>query len=98
MTDDTFYLDRSLAQAQRLRDTRVVAGDAWYFPNRPSKQRHGKPGEFIAAPYYSALAQGRVLMFFSRLAEVTGSRSGATPPTRPSPASCARDRAPGRTS
>ncbi len=72
VTDDAFYLDRALAQAQRLRDTRVVAGEAWYFPNRPSKHRHGKPGESIAAPYYSALAQGRVLMFFSRLAEVTG--------------------------
>ena len=71
-TDDAFYLDRALAQAQRLRATRVAAGEAWYFPNRPSKHRHGEPGEFIAAPYYSALAQGRVLMFFSRLAEVTG--------------------------
>ena len=71
-SDDAFYLDRALAQAQRLRATRVAAGEAWYFPNRPSKHRHGEPGEFIAAPYYSALAQGRVLMFFSRLAEVTG--------------------------
>ena len=71
-TDDTFYLDRALAQAQRLRDIHVAAGEAWYFPNRPSKHRHGKPGEVIAAPYYSALAQGRVLMFFSRLAEITG--------------------------
>ena len=40
--------------------------------NRPSKDRHGKTGESIIAPYYSALAQGRVLMFFARLAEVTG--------------------------
>lgn len=70
--DDKFYLDRALAQARRLRDIRVVAGQAWYFPNRPSKHRHGNAGEFIPAPYYSALAQGRVLMFFSRLAEVTG--------------------------
>ncbi len=72
VTDDQFYLDRALAQATRLRDTRVVAGEAWYYPNRPSKDRHGKTGELIAAPYYSALAQGRVLMFFARLAEVTG--------------------------
>ena len=72
VTKDTFYLDRAVAQAQRLRDDRVVAGEAWYYPNRPSKHRHGNPGEFIAAPYYSALAQGRVLMFFSRLAEITG--------------------------
>ena len=72
VTDDQFYLDRALAQATRLRETRVVAGEAWYYPNRPSKDRHGEPGESIAAPYYSALAQGRVLMFFARLAEVTG--------------------------
>ncbi len=72
VTDDTFYLDRAVAQAQRLRDDRVVAGEAWYYPNRPSKHRHGNPDEFIAAPYYSSLAQGRVLMFFSRLAEITG--------------------------
>jgi hypothetical protein len=72
VTDDAFYLDRAIAQARRLRSIRVAAGDAWYFPNRPSKHRHGNAGEFISAPYYSALAQGRVLMFFSRLAEVTG--------------------------
>ena len=72
MTDDRFYLHRAVAQARRLRDDRVVAGKAWYYPNRPSKHRHGNAGEFIAAPYYSALAQGRVLMFFSRLAEITG--------------------------
>ena len=72
VSDDAFYLDRALAQARRLRDIRVVAGEAWYYPNRPSKHRHGNSGEFIPAPYYSALSQGRVLMFFSRLAEVTG--------------------------
>lgn len=72
VSDDTFYLDRALAQAGRLRDIRVVAGEAWYYPNRPSKHRHGKSWEPIPAPYYSALSQGRVLMFFSRLAEVTG--------------------------
>lgn len=71
-THDQFFLDRAVAQAERLCETRVVAGDAWYYPNAPSKHRHGTPGELIAAPYYSALAQGRVLMFFSRLAEVTG--------------------------
>jgi hypothetical protein len=71
-TDDAFYLDRALLQARRLRDTRVVAGDAWYYPNRPSKHRHGNSWELIPAPYYSSLSQGRVLMFFSRLAEVTG--------------------------
>lgn len=72
VSKDAFYLDRALAQARRLRSIRVAAGDAWYYPNRPSKHRHGNSWEPIAAPYYSALSQGRVLMFFSRLAEVTG--------------------------
>lgn len=72
VSEDTFYLDRALAQARRLVRTRVEAGEAWYYPNYPSKHRHGLGSEPIAAPYYSSLAQGRVLMFFSRLAEVTG--------------------------
>lgn len=72
VSDDDFYLDRALAQARRLKSIRVQAGDAWYYPNRPSKHRHGNSWEPIPAPYYSALSQGRVLMFFSRLAEVTG--------------------------
>jgi hypothetical protein len=72
VTDDEFYLERALAQARRLHETHVAAGEAWYYPNRPSKNRHGINGESIRAPYYSALSQGRVLMFFSRLAEVTG--------------------------
>ena len=72
LTGDTFYLDRSLAQAERLVSFHDVGDDAWYYPNYPSRSRHGKPGEFIEAPYYSALPQGRILLFFSRLAEVTG--------------------------
>jgi hypothetical protein len=71
-TGDSFFLDRALAQARRLRDTRVVVDDAWYYPNAPSKGRHGIGTEPIIAPYYGALAQGRVLHFLCRLATVTG--------------------------
>jgi hypothetical protein len=73
LTGDQFYLDRALAQANRLLSYHDEGGEAWYYPNYPSKYRHGRPGEFIQAPYYSALPQGRVLMLFARLAEMTGS-------------------------
>ena len=73
LTGDEFYLDRALAQADRLASTHREAGGAWYFPTWPSRSRHGRPGEHIQAPYYSALTAGRTLLFFSRLAEVTGS-------------------------
>lgn len=71
-TGDAFYLDRALAQARRLRATHVEAGEAWYYPNTPSKGRHGIGSEYLVAPYYGALAQGRVLHFLCRLAAVTG--------------------------
>ena len=98
LTRDKFYLDRALAQAERLLSYHDVGGDAWYYPNYPSRSRHGRPGELIKAPYYSALPQGRILLFFSRLAEVTGSRSGVRPRTGPSPPSCGRDHAAARSS
>jgi hypothetical protein len=72
LTGDQFYLDRALLQANRLIAYHDEGGEAWYYPNYPSKYRHGRPGEFIQAPYYSALPQGRILLFFARLAEMTG--------------------------
>ena len=75
LTGDTFFLDRCLAQAERIVSYHVEADDgAWYFPTYPSRSRHGKPGEWIDAPYYSALAEGRVLLLFSRLALLTGAQ------------------------
>lgn len=74
LTGDQFYLDRAEAQADRLLSTHQEADGAWYFPTWPSRSRHGRPGERIQAPYNSALTGGRILMFFSRLAEVTGSQ------------------------
>jgi hypothetical protein len=72
VTDDQFYLDRALAQADRLVARHEDAEGAWYFPTYPSRSRHGHTDEWIQAPYYSALPEGRILQFFSRLAEVTG--------------------------
>jgi len=73
ITGDAFFLERALAQARRLVSYHTEAAGAWYYPNYPSRQRHGRPGEYVRAPYYSALPQGRILMFLSRLAEMTGS-------------------------
>ena len=72
VTDDQFYLDRALTQADRLVAYHKDADGAWYFPTYPSRSRHGRTGEYIQAPYYSALPEGRILQFFSRLAEATG--------------------------
>jgi hypothetical protein len=72
VTGDEFYLERALAQADRLVEYHADAGGAWYFPTYPSRSRHGRTQEWIRAPYYSALPEGRILQFFSRLAEVTG--------------------------
>jgi hypothetical protein len=73
LTGDQFYLDRCLAQARRIVSYHVEADDgAWYFPISPSRSRHGKPGEWIKAPYYSALPEGRILLLFSRIALLTG--------------------------
>ena len=55
LTGDKFYLDRSLAQAERLVSYHDEGGGAWYYPNYPTRYRHGRPGELIEAPYYSAL-------------------------------------------
>ena len=73
LTGDQFFLDRCLAQAERIVSYHVEADDgAWYYPAYPSRSRHGKPGEWIRAPYYSALAEGRILLLLSRLALLTG--------------------------
>jgi hypothetical protein len=74
LSGDQFYLDRAVAQADRLLSTHEDADGAWYFPTWPTRSRHGRSGETIQAPYYSALTGGRILTFFSRLAEVTGSQ------------------------
>jgi hypothetical protein len=72
VTDDEFFLDRAIAQADRLAAYHKDAGGAWYYPTYPARSRHGITREWIQAPYYSALPEGRILQFFSRLAEVTG--------------------------
>ncbi|WP_169512909.1 D-glucuronyl C5-epimerase family protein [Actinopolymorpha alba] len=72
LTKNTAYLDRAKAQAQRLIDRRVESRGAWYYPYGFDFRLNGNPDETMRAPWYSGLAQGKVLLFFSRLAEATG--------------------------
>lgn len=72
LTGDRFYLDRALAQARRLRDRRVVSGGAWFHPYDFDFTLHRNSAEKMRGPWYSGLAQGKVLAFFSELARVTG--------------------------
>lgn len=72
LTGDRFYLDRALAQARRLRDSRVVSGGAWFYPYGFDFTLHHDSPETMRGPWYSGLAQGKVLAFFTELARVTG--------------------------
>jgi hypothetical protein len=72
ITGDRYFLDRSLAQARRLAANAVSSNGAWFMPTPIRCGRHGRGSEPIGSPYYSALAQGRALLFFSRLAAVLG--------------------------
>ncbi|HZC27794.1 MAG TPA: D-glucuronyl C5-epimerase family protein, partial [Actinopolymorphaceae bacterium] len=58
-------------QAQRLIDTRVESRGAWYYPYRFDFPLYHESGRLVRAPWYSALAQGKALSLFARLAHVT---------------------------
>jgi hypothetical protein len=74
LTEDAFFLRRATAQAQRLLDTRVEYGLAWFYPQRYSRYRHSKSdnGELMRNPWYSGMAQGQVLSLFVGMYEATG--------------------------
>ncbi|MFL5684454.1 MAG: D-glucuronyl C5-epimerase family protein [Chloroflexota bacterium] len=71
LTDDQRFLDRAIAQATRLVDTRVVSREAWYFPYPFDFALHGRASETMHAPWYSAMAQGMALSLFVDLYERT---------------------------
>ena len=71
LTADARYLDRAIAQATRLVDTKVVSRDAWYFPYPFDFALHGRAAETMRAPWYSAMAQGLALSLFVDLYERT---------------------------
>jgi hypothetical protein len=76
LTGDEFYLRRAAAQAQRLLDTRIQKGKAWYYPQRYTRYRHSKHdnGELMKEPWYSGMAQGQVVSFMVAMYEATGDK------------------------
>jgi hypothetical protein len=70
-TNDAFYLNRAIANAQRNLDRKVESRDAWWYPYDFDLQRC--PNRLILnAPWYSGMAQGQLLSLFVRLSEITG--------------------------
>jgi hypothetical protein len=78
LTGDTRYLDRAIAQANRLVDTKVVSRDAWYFPYPFDFALHGKTSETRHAPWYSAMAQGMAVSLFVGLYRRTNDDAWST--------------------
>jgi hypothetical protein len=75
LNHDPAYLDRAVANADRLIDKRVESREAWFFPYPFSFALHGNPTDTLVAPWYSAMAQGQALSLFSRLKEITGNEN-----------------------
>jgi len=82
LTDDQRFLDRAIAQATRLVDTKVVSRDAWYFPYLFDFALHGRASETLRAPWYSAMAQGMALSLFVDLYERTDDDAWLTAATK----------------
>ena len=82
LTDDQRFLDRAIAQATRLVDTKVVSRDAWYFPYLFDFALHGRASETMRAPWYSAMAQGMALSLFVDLYERTDDDTWLTAATK----------------
>ena len=82
LTDDQRFLDRAIAQATRLVDTKVVSRDAWYFPYLFDFALHGRASETMHAPWYSAMAQGMALSLFVDLYERTDDDTWLTAATK----------------
>ncbi|GAB1515200.1 D-glucuronyl C5-epimerase family protein [Actinophytocola sp. KF-1] len=72
LTGTQAYLDIAIKNAQRLVDRRVESDGAWYYPYDFNFSPLGDTSEMLRAPWYSGMAQGRVLSVFVRLFEATG--------------------------
>jgi len=68
---DVKALTIALANAERLIAIHTVSGGAWWYPYWFDNALHGLSSEMRYAPWYSGMAQGRVLDLFTRLYAVT---------------------------
>ena len=76
LTGDPAYLDRAVAQAQRIIARRVVSGYAWFVPYDFDFALHQDAATGLQrAPWFSAMAQGQALSLFVKLLQVTGDQS-----------------------
>jgi hypothetical protein len=73
-THDAFYLNRAIAQANRLVARRVVSGGAYFFPYRYPHRIGPASTDVQRVPWYSSMAQGLAVALFCRLYAVTHSR------------------------
>lgn len=78
LTADQRYLDRAIAQATRLVDTKIESRDAWYIPYPFDFALHGRASETLRAPWYSAMAQGMAVSLFVALYERTSDAQWST--------------------
>lgn len=78
LTGTQAYLDIALKNGQRLADRHVESDGAWYFPYDFDFAPLGDTSEMLRAPWYSGMAQGRVLSVFVRLFEATGDQRWRT--------------------
>ena len=72
VTGNRAYLDIATRNAQRLVDRHVESDGAWYYPYDFDFAPLGDTSEMMRAPWYSGMAQGRVLSVFTRMFEATG--------------------------
>jgi uncharacterized protein YyaL (SSP411 family) len=70
-TGEVAYLSRARKVAARLRTEATLVGGALYYPYRfdVDWESHGRK---LAAPWYSAMAQGEALSFLVAMHEITG--------------------------
>lgn len=67
-TGQQVWLDRAERQAEGLIAMRAVSGDAWWFPYGFAWTYYDRT---LAAPWWSAMAQGQALSLFTRLAQAS---------------------------
>jgi hypothetical protein len=71
-TGDEAYLDLCLRHVNRFLTSYVERDNAWYFPYHFAWNLHRFSEAPMDIPWYSGMAQGYVLAFFSRMYTVTG--------------------------
>jgi uncharacterized protein YyaL (SSP411 family) len=78
LSEDRRYLDRALADADRLVNRKVVSDGAWYYPYPFDFALHGNLDDMMVAPWFSGMAQGEALSLFVRLHQTTGAAEWRT--------------------